>query len=413
LRTEQQEGAAEPPSALTFEVRLERVPTVFLDVFSTVFEPPVIDKIEAMIEPNTRLRGQLQVIDWDSQRDDLSCSTVRPSKYYRAVADLRPLGFEAMLHIDQKRYHTSKIELFETGKKGMAEIQNTIERIVDCDPAVLRMGRVDLAADVGAVSLPWFREHAYMQYKQFICAHAKVVEAEDSEMGKKIYQTLYFGRKPSCVRIYDKVAERVAHFELTKRKENYRAKKDYKEYRGQLPEGEPDLFVWPQHLRVAEWLAAELPLIDSAAWLVPQSSDRFPVLTRVENQFGGRVPPALHTIGEMRKNVLDFNPFEHMKLLQRGNVIPPSLFEKVTRPWGEEKYRFRVHEWMAYMWVLQNWKTVGAQQMWAMLNRDRHGKLYLENMKEFLPPVEDDSPGISAPELYERYRTSISRQLAA
>jgi hypothetical protein len=345
----------------------------------------VIDKIEAMIEPNTHLRGQLAVIDWDSQRDDFSCSTVRPSKYYRAVADLRPLGLEAMLHIDQKRYHTSKIELFETGKKGMAEIHDTIERIVDCDPAALRMGRVDLAADVRGVSLPWFREHAYVQYKQFICAHAKVVEAENSEMGKKIYGSLYFGKRPSCVR---------------------------KEYRGQLPEGEPDLFVWPQHLRVAEWLAAELPLIDSAAWLVPQSSDRFPVLTRVENQFGGRVPANLHTIGEMRKNVLDFNPFEHMKLVQ-GNVIPPSLFDKVTRPWGEEKYRFRVLEWMGYMWARENWKTVAAQQMWSMLNRDRHGKLYLENMKEFLPPVEDNSPGISAPELYERYRDSISRQLAA
>jgi hypothetical protein len=380
--------------------------------FRLFLSPPVIDKIEAMIEPNTHLRGQLRVIDWDSQRDDFLCSTVRPSKYYRAVADLRPLGFEAMLHIDQKRYHTSKIELFETGKKGMAEIQDTLERIVDCDPTVLRMGRVDLAADVRGVSLPWFREHAYVQYKQFICAHAKVVEAENSEMGKKIYGSLYFGKRPSCVRIYDKVAERVAHFELTKRKENYRAKKDYKEYRGQLPKGEPDLFVWPQHLRVEQWLAAELPLIDSAAWLVPPSSDRFPVLTRVENQFGGRVPANLHTMGEMRKNVLEFNPFEHMKLVQ-GNVIPPTAFDKVTQPWGEATYRFRVLEWLAYMYVRENWKTFGAAQMWSILNRDRHGKLYLEKMKEFLPPQEDDSPGISAPELYERYRDSISRQLAA
>jgi hypothetical protein len=28
-------------------------------------------------------------------------------------------------------------------------------------------------------------------------------------LGKKVYQTLYFGKRPSCVRIYDKVAERM------------------------------------------------------------------------------------------------------------------------------------------------------------------------------------------------------------
>jgi hypothetical protein len=44
------------------------------------------------------------------------------------------MGLEAMLHVDQKRHHTSKIELLETGKKGMAQIQDTLERIVDADP---------------------------------------------------------------------------------------------------------------------------------------------------------------------------------------------------------------------------------------------------------------------------------------
>jgi hypothetical protein len=381
-------------------------------IFRLFLSPRVIDKIEAMIEPNTHLRGQLRVMDWDTQRDDFACSTVRPSKFYRAVADLRPMGFDAMFHYEQKRYGTHKIELFETGKKGMAEIQDIVERIVDCDPTALRLGRVDLAADVRNVSLPWFREHAYVQHKQFICAHAKVVLAEESEMGKKIYQSLYFGKRPSCVRIYDKVAERIAHFELTNRRENYRAKKDYREYRASLKEGDPDLFVWPQHLRIEQWLSVELPLIDSAAWSVPSSSDRFPVLTRVENQFGGRVPANLYSFGELQKNVLDFNPFEHMKLVQ-GNVIPPTVFDKVTQPWGEAAYRFRVLEYLAYMYVRENWKTLGAAQMWSILNRDHEGKRYLEKMKDFLPPQEDASPGISAPELYERYRDSISRQLAA
>ncbi len=54
------------------------------------------------------------------------------------------------------------MELFETGKKGLAEIQNTLERIVDCDPGDCRLGRIDLTADVRDVSLPWFREHTFV-----------------------------------------------------------------------------------------------------------------------------------------------------------------------------------------------------------------------------------------------------------
>jgi hypothetical protein len=366
----------------------------------------MIDKIEAMIEPNTHLRGQLRVIDWDAQRDDPFCSTVRRSKFYNAVADLRPMGIDAMLHIDQKRYHTSKIELFETGNKGMAEVQDTVERIVDCDPGGLRLGRIDLAADVRDVSLSWFREHTYVQSKQFICAHAKVVEDEQTEMGKKVYQTLYFGKRPSCVRIYDKVAERVAQFELIKRRTNGLAKKEYAEYLNTLKVGDHDFFQWPQLPVMDDWLSRELPRSKAA------SGSSFPVVTRVENQFGGRVPDNLHTMGEMRKNVRDFNPFEHMKLVQ-GYVIPPGLFEKVSLPWGGDKYRFRVCEWMAYMYVRDNWKTLGAAQMWSMLNRDRNGKLYMKKMKDFLPVEDDGSPGISQPELYDCYRDSVSWQLAA
>ena len=93
----------------------------------------MIDKIEAMIERGTALRGELS---WLEKADpfDFEERTVRPSKFYNAVADLRPMGIEAMLHVDQKRYHKSKIELLETGKKGMAQIQDTMERIVDADP---------------------------------------------------------------------------------------------------------------------------------------------------------------------------------------------------------------------------------------------------------------------------------------
>ena len=56
---------------------------------------------------------------------------------------------------------------------------------------------------------------------------------------------------------------------------------------------------------------------------------------------------------------------------------------------------------------------MGASQMRQILNRDRNCRRYLEKMKDFVPIGADDEPGISESELYERYRNSISRQLAA
>jgi hypothetical protein len=365
----------------------------------------MIDKIEAMIEQGTDFRGSLNELKRGSPYEAYD-RVLRPSKFYKAVADLRPLGFDAMIHIEQKRYGSHKVELFETGKKGMTEIQDTLGRIVDCDPGACRLGRIDLAVDVRDVGLSWFREHAYVQYKQFICAHAKMVEDEASEMGKKVYQTLYFGKKPSCVRIYDKVAERVAHCELWKRRQIRTAVKEH------LPV--------PEFIDVQDWLAVELPEVKSEEPalaqpdLIPGTSPaqqnilHFPIVTRVENQFGGRVPEQLHTMSEMRNNVLDFNPFARMKLV-RGTVIPPGCFDKDAA--GE--YRFKVKDWMAYTFVHQNWKLLSAAQMWSILNRDRNGKLYLRQMAEFLPIEDDGSPGISEPELYDRYRGSTARQLAA
>jgi hypothetical protein len=61
--------------------------------------------------------------------------------------------------------------------------------------------------------------------------------------------------------------------------------------------------------------------------------------------------------------------------------IPPGLCDRDA----QKHYRFRVLDWMACMFVHENWKTLGAAQMWSMLNRDRNGKLYLRQMAEFLP----------------------------
>jgi hypothetical protein len=375
----------------------------------------MIDKIEAMVERGTGFRGELNELRRQSPWDPYF-PALRPSKFYKAVADLRPFGIDAMLHIDQKRYGTHKVELLETGKKGMAEIQATIENIVDCDPGGCRLGRIDLATDVCDVPLSWFREHTFVEYKQFLCAHAKVVDSEISEMGKKVYQTLYFGKRPSCVRIYDKTAERVAHYQLWKKKQIRAEKRAWAERCARQDSGEREPLILPEFPTVIEWLDKELTALKR---VVPEQVDlipdavppeqkilRFPVVTRVENQFGGRVPKKLQTMGEMKSNVLEFNPFARMRILT-GNVVPPGLFD--TTPSGN--YRFSVRDWCAFMYIRENLKTLSAAQVWSMVNRDRQGARLFREMREFLPA--DDCAGVSETELYERYRSSISRQLAA
>jgi Replication initiation factor len=370
----------------------------------------MIDKIEVMVKADTRFRGELQEFHSISPFDPC-VSHIRPSKFYHLVADLRPRGFDALLHVGlklggKKSHGDHKIELLETGKKGMREIDGTLEAIADCDPRGCRVGRIDLAADIPDVSLSWFREHAYVQYKQFVSAHAKMQECEYTEMGKKVYQTLYFGKRPSCVRIYDKIAERTAHYVLWKRREIRAAKKE-----GLEP---------PEFPTLEEWLSVELPRtrehfqraqqID----LLPDTSPTeqrtlsFPVVTRVENQFGGRVPEQMKTVAEMRKNVRDFNPFSRMKIIS-GRLVPPGLFDRDL----DGRYRFSVPQWCFYMYVREHWNTEGASQMRQMLNRDRNGKLYLKNMCEFLPVSENQDEGIAELELFERYRDSVSQQLAA
>lgn len=102
--------------------------------------------------------------------------------------------------------------------------------------------------------------------------------------GKKVYQTLYFGKRPSCVRIYDKTAERVAHYELWKKRQVRAVKKEWLAQCAAQPESIEPLIL-PEFPAVQDWLGSELPEIKhELAFLFSQPEPkRFPVVTRVEN----------------------------------------------------------------------------------------------------------------------------------
>ena len=174
-----------------------------------------------------------------------------------------------------------KLELVDTGEMSYARIQREVSRIFDIDPGQLSVMRIDLAADVPGVPVSWFRRNARVKWKQWA---SELGEVEYSEMGRRRLETLYFGKRPNCIRIYDKVSE------------------------------------WRQQYR-------QMLRKSSDAAEVPSFEDKYKhpsdfVLTRVERQIGGcRVPCDLNKLGRLRR-LEEFDPFDGIELVGGGAIEP-------------------------------------------------------------------------------------------
>jgi len=130
----------------------------------------------------------------------------RSSRLYLAVADLRRYGHDAIIHTHCKfGKGDHKIELIDTGTRGFDYLLNEVGRVYQVNPMGLELIRVDLAADIPRVSVPWFLSHTRAKFKRF--HNAGMGGFEYQQMGQKGVQTLYLGRRPNMFRIYDKVAE--------------------------------------------------------------------------------------------------------------------------------------------------------------------------------------------------------------
>ena len=370
----------------------------------------MIDKVEVIVSHDANFGKKFRPV-FRELRGNPQFGPFRPSRHFRAVADLRKLlGLDAIAHVEQKRYGTHKFELLDTGKKSMNQFCHILEELVDADPMTHRVSRIDLAVDVPGLSLPWFRDYMRVQFKQWLCAHGKFrFEEEFSEMGRKVYQTLYFGKRPSCIRVYDKVAERSQEYEQWKKRELRESKRAALEEVAHLGRTVPPLV--PEFPSFEQWFAVELAYsLPSQAELPGMEQPQqlsFPVVTRVENQLGGRVPAKLNTLAAVVRNVRDFNPFARVHLTAGTRKQPPGLYDRND----DGSYQHSVMQWMAGMWLREHYKDFGSQGIAGMLNRDRNGKRLLDSLGAFIPA--DDERGVTSAELYERFRETVSRQLAA
>jgi len=296
------------------------------------------------------------------------------SRHYLGVADLRRYGHDAILHTHCKfGKGDHKVELIDTGIRSLDYLADQVSRIFAVNPSFLEIIRVDLAADVPGVSVLWFLSHVRAKFKRF---HNAGTGFEYQQLGQRGIQTLYLGKRPNLFRIYDKVAE---------------WQKQHKELRKQAG-------------------TAEIPDFHSFYGVWPDT-----VLTRVERQIGGgkiaqqitikRETETAHvsTLGELRRYAPEFNPFGNLELSRAALPPQPNDFSDLN-------------QYMSVMWarsVIPEW-GLHAFRQWLNLHTNRNANRWLKRYGNWLSDADPEiSDSISSSDLYERYRESVSKQLAA
>lgn len=357
----------------------------------------------------------------------------RLNLYYRQVVDLRHVAdLDAILHLNAKKTGTHKIQIVEAGRKCQGQIADTISQIVNDHPNLLGVSRVDSCADlVDGPSVKWIAQSVRAKSTQWQAQIGSMEIYDDdarkldwSAMGKREVNTMYWGKRPNCFRCYNKKAERLHVWNSERRRHERMARQIVVD---KATEGIPEIRYTPEPFAtraMAEYYAFKkrkellasgryyLPFPDFDMWFTAQcvgpmaNLAQMPkVLTRVERQMGaGRVPAQLDTVEKIfSKDALEFNPFARLEF---------SPFDVSTEVHLEN---YRPVEFAAGLQYKQ-WLQEGMpyQELWRIWDKSRNAKKIAKKFAPFVaaanPPEEST---ISPAELYEVYRNSVSRQMAA
>jgi hypothetical protein len=335
----------------------------------------VIDKIALRVPWCTPYSPEFSKLYQEIRRDPKG--PFRPSPHYLAAADLRTYGYPVLLHTHNThdKVGNHKLEFLETGKLGYSQIRKQIHRIFNTDTGSLPIMRVDLAADIVGFTVGWFIQQLLVQYKRWTCDVGRIdaADAQISSMGKTGVETFYYGRRPNLVRIYNKIAERLGEYSRLKKRAWWEAKRKAM--------GGPVAFCFPDFETTFGYPEKGL------------------ILTRVERQIaGGRVPQVIGTFGRLRA-AADFDPFEKLVFLNGGKPEP-----------NPDDYDFDTYaKGMLIRALIQQEGIHRAKQKLNRLST-RNANRLLHNYKEFLP---DDSARVTQKDLVEKYRQSVTVQLAA
>ncbi len=256
-----------------------------------------------------------------------------------------------------------------------------IARVFDVDPASCKLMRLDLAADIVGVPVHIFRDCARFQYKQFASSIAKCreTELEFTAMGTADAQTLYAGRRPNLIRIYNKIRELYAQW--------LKKKRDCERFNRKMRLFELSAEQRYYGMRVC-------PTFEEFCLGEGYSSIQDTV-TRVERQMqGANFPDELQLFGDLNRVHL-FNPFESMQIVPTGTISsfdsPPSDVS--------------VRDWLAVMGFDALKKNLGsAQQAYSFVQK--HGK---GNGKRILDSLSGILPAERPPMTLDEVRASFVR----
>ena len=325
----------------------------------------MIDKLELRLPALTPIRQDVREFILESRHFKNSTRTMGSGRY-EWVTDLRPIGFDTLLHFGLKRQENDphegehKLELLDTGKKNHSGFVAQVEGVAECAVDDLEVMRIDLCADMIGVPVQWFLGRARVKFKRI--AH-EVGQLKYQRIGKAGIQTLSAGKRPNIVRVYDKVAEYEEQLRRIQRKRS----KD----------------------------ADELTL--ESEFGVKKGA----VITRVERQFGGqRIPRAIDSFGLLSR-LPDFNPFTNIEICNGIGARLPTISE------------CGLDMWLTGTHLRQLQNEMGQQQFvrWLSANSAGNAARYRKRYSDFLHPDNDNF--VTTQTIFETYRESVMKQLAA
>jgi hypothetical protein len=129
--------------------------------------------------------------------------------------------------------------------------------------------------------------------------------------------------------------------------------------------------------------------------------DHDSILTRVERQIGGRVPPALATLGDVVRRAPDFKPFEAFKIARR-----------VAEPLNESNLPFETYCTASH---LRDKAAREGMQAIAQFFTQRTNGNSAWAWKKYGPYLTSlsESNGLSSGELQGLFEISMARQFAS
>jgi len=312
----------------------------------------------------------------------------RPSRYYQYVCDLRePFDIDAVVHLNF-RYgrETHKVEIIDAGEKTLDQMARIISQLFDVDPWGLSVMRTDLAADVEGVPVRWFKDHAYVNRKRYSSRIEKSLESELQfvAMSDATAETLYAGKRPNILRIYDKFGE--LRVQLRKIEREYR----------RFNAGLERLEMTEEQRYFGQLIP---PTFEHYCELHGYKFEIGKILTRVEHQIGGRIPREFATLRDLQY-AHEVDPFTSLK------IMPGVQFQSHSAPPSGVPIR----DYLAALGLDHLEKDLGSRQLahqFVYKHANGNGKRLIDSLARCVPAKQQPT---TIEQVRESYRRSTLAQ---